>query len=255
MASGGERLRIAALIPALNEEEALPAVLDELTGGVARGEGAERVDQVVVVDNGSTDATAEAARRGGACVVTEPRRGYGEACLAGLARMGQWERRPDVVVFLDGDGSDDPGDLPRLLAPLADGSADFVLGVREGEVPFHARIGNSLVRVGARLLHGARFSDLGPFRAIRFSALRALEMDDRNWGWTLQMQLRAHHAGLRVREVPVRHRPRRGGRSKVSGTVKGSVAAGLKMLATLVTELPVGRRLRRRVRRGRPRDP
>ncbi len=233
---------VAVLIPALDEEEALPPVLAAL-----RAQGFERL---VVVDNGSSDGTARVAEEEGATVVHEPRRGYGSACLAGIRALRS--DPPAIVAFLDGDGSDDPADLPGLLAPIRAGEAEFVLGVRPGgrgrggAVPWHARWGNAAVRAGMRLLHGAGASDLGPFRAIRFDALEALAMDDRNWGWTLQMQLRAHHAGLRVLEVPVRHRPRSGGRSKVSGTLRGSVGAGSKMLFTLVAErLRVGRAARK----------
>jgi len=233
---------VVALIPALNEEEALPGVLAELQeAGIGR---------VVVVDNGSTDATPRVARAAGATVVRQPERGYGAACLAGMAEIRSWTRRPGVVLFLDGDGSDDPAAAHRLLEPLAAGAADMVVGVRmvgesgaDGGVPLHARLGNLAVRLGARLLHGARLRDLGPFRAIRWWALEALEMDDRNWGWTLQMQLRAHHAGLACLEVPVPHRARRGGRSKVSGSVVGSLRAGAKMLWVLVSEMRRGRRL------------
>jgi len=235
---------VVALIPALDEEAALPGVLAELE--------ASGVMRVVVVDNGSADRTAEVAAAAGAWVVSEPRRGYGAACLAGLDEIRGWTPQPDVVVFLDGDGSDDPGAMERLLRPLRDGTADMVVGVRTPpkgarvRIPLHARMGNALVRGGARLLHGARMRDFGPFRAIRAPTLEALGMDDRNWGWTLQMQLRAHHAGVRTLEVPVPHRARSAGRSKVSGSMVGSVKAGAKMLLTLMTEIPVGRRLRRR---------
>lgn len=237
-------MEVAALIPALNEEESLPAVLRGL-----RNAGVERI---VVVDNGSSDRTDQVAVAAGARVVREPRRGYGQACLTGLAALEQSESPPDIVVFLDGDGSDDPMELPRLVGPIESDEADFVVGVRgraagaSSAVPFHARIGNRLVLAGARILHGARPSDLGPFRAIRLPALRALEMEDRDWGWTLQMQIRAHHAGLRVLEVPVSHGPRRGGVSKVSGNLVGSIRAGAKMLLTLFTEIPEGWKLRRR---------
>lgn len=231
---------VAAVIPALDEEASLPGVLRELrVAGVPR---------VIVVDNGSTDGTADAARRAGAVVVREDERGYGAACLAGLAELEREERPPEVIVFLDADGSDDPAALPLLLAPLRNGGADLVVGIRtsrgtaSGAIPLHARLGNALILTGARLLHGARLRDLGPFRAIRRTALHRLTMDDRNWGWTLQMQLRAHHAGLAVREVAVPHRRRRGGRSKVSGSLRGSLRAGMKMLAVLVTELRVAAR-------------
>ncbi len=225
--------RVAVLIPALNEEASLPGVLGQIAGW--------GVDRVVVVDNRSTDGTARVAREGGAEVVHEPERGYGAACLAGIHHLKA--DPPDILVFLDGDQSDDPAAIADLLEPIRGGRADFVVGVRtapapEGRsaVPVHARLGNRLVRLGALLIHGARFRDLGPFRAIRFPSLLALGMDDRNWGWTLQMQLRAHHFGLRTAEVEVPHRPRAAGRSKISGTVRGTLGAGGKMLLTLVRE-------------------
>ena len=225
---------VAVLVPALNEEGALPGVLRDL-----RRQGVVRV---LVVDNGSTDGTAGVARDEGAHVIHESRRGYGAACLAGIAHLEA--DPPDILVFMDGDQSDDPSDLPRLVSPIQRGDVDLVIGVRTGRmgggsqvVPWHARLGNRIVREGMRRLHGLHASDLGPFRAVRFTALMAMEMDDRNWGWTLQMQLRAHHLGMAVAEVPVLHHPRAAGRSKVSGTLSGSVAAGGKMLLTLVTEL------------------
>jgi len=230
-------LKVAVLIPALNEAEPLPIVLEALRTLP------EPPDRVVVADNGSTDGTGAAARGGGAEVVREEERGYGAACLAGMAHL-EATGAPDVLVFLDGDGSDDPGMLPRLLEPIRSGKADFVVGVRvapsgtgRSAVPLHARFGNALVRWGARLLHGARFRDPGPFRAIRFPVLQSLEMEDRNWGWTLQMQLRAHRLGVPAVEVEVPHRPRVAGRSKVSGNLLGSLRAGGKMLYTLGAEL------------------
>jgi len=224
---------VAVLIPALDEEASLPGVLKEL-----RRQG---VDRVVVVDNGSTDGTARVVRENGARVILERRRGYGAACLAGIADLAA--DPPGILVFMDGDHSDDPSDLPELVRPIHGGEADLVIGVRTGvggggsqAVPWHARVGNRVVRAGMRWLHGLRASDMGPFRAVRFTALMAMEMDDRNWGWTLQMQLRAHHLGMAVVEVPVSHHPRVAGRSKVSGSFTGSAAAGGKMLLTLVTE-------------------
>lgn len=201
------------------------------------------VERAVVVDNGSTDRTAEVARKAGATVVREDRRGYGAACLAGLDHLASLPAPPDVVVFMDADRSDDPTALPRLLEPILEGDADLVLGVRRAHgggssraVPIHARLGNAVVLGLTRLLFGYRFSDLPPFRAAAFSRLRDLELDDRDWGWTLQMQLRARARGQRVREVPVAHRPRAAGASKISGTVRGSLRAGAKMLYTLVRE-------------------
>lgn len=226
---------LAVLIPALNEEEALPGLLSQL-----RHHG---IGRVVVVDNGSTDGTNRVARAAGAEVVLEPRRGYGAACLAGIRHLSA--DPPDILVFLDGDQSDDPAVLDRLVDPIRAGEADLTIGVRTPAsadagpaVPLHARLGNRLVLLGMRLLHGMEARDLGPFRAIRFPSLRALEMDDLDWGWTVQMQLRAHHRALRILEVDVPHRQRAGGRSKVSGSVSGSLKAGRKMLLTLIRERP-----------------
>ncbi len=232
---------VAVLIPALNEEASLPGVL----AAIPR----DAVQHVVVADNGSTDRTAEVARDHGAAVVAEPRRGYGAACLAGLTYLADLPTAPAVVAFLDADQSDDPGEIHRLVHPIQRGTADMVIGVRQSagggqrSVPLHARLGNALVLGLARMLFGARFRDLGPYRAIRFEALRSLGMDDQNWGWTLQMQIRAALRGLRVVEVPVSHRERAAGTSKVSGSLSGSVKAGGKMLYTLVRE-------RLRARRG-----
>lgn len=224
----------AILIPALNEEDALPGVLDAIPR--------DRIDHVVVADNGSTDRTADVAKEHGAMVVSEPERGYGAACLAGIAHLTALPTAPTVVAFLDGDQSDDPTQVCRLVDPILNGEADMVIGVRESAgggqetVPVHARLGNALVLGLARALFGASFTDLGPFRAVSLTALQSMELDDRNWGWTLQMQIRAARLGLRVLEVPVDHRTRAAGRSKVSGSVYGSVRAGGKMLYTLFRE-------------------
>jgi hypothetical protein len=226
------RQRVGLVIPALDEEQALPLVLDELPR--------ERVDVIVVVDNGSTDRTAEVARERGACVVREPRRGYGRACLAGVAALRTEHGDPEVVVFLDADHSDYPGQLPRLLDPVLAGEADLVLGSRtlggasmDAMLP-QAWFGNRLACFLMRVLYGARYTDLGPFRAIRADALHALGMSDPDFGWTIEMQLRAHAAGLRVREVPVSYRPRTGS-SKITGTVAGTVRAGVKILGWIGT--------------------
>ena len=221
------------LIPALDEEAALPRVLADLP----REGPLWRVRQVIVVDNGSADRTAEVARAAGAVVVSEPRRGYGAACLAGMARV-----RPDppgVLVFLDADHSDDPGDLPALLAPLARGEADLVIGSRvarmreRGAFTPVQSFGNALAAALMRVLFGARFTDLGPFRAIRWEALERLGMRDRDYGWTVEMQTRALRARLRCAEVPVAYRRRRLGASKVSGTIRGVAGAGWKILSTI----------------------
>jgi glycosyltransferase involved in cell wall biosynthesis len=217
------------VIPALDEEVALPGVLAALPRAAVR--------RVVVVDNGSRDATALVARRAGAEVVHEPRRGYGAACLRGLATLAA--APPDVVVFLDGDHSDDPAVLPEILAPLARGEADLVLGSRtrgaaeRGALAPHQRAGNALACRILRHVYGLRCTDLGPFRAIRWTALAGLGMRDRDYGWTVEMQIRAARAGLRVAEVPVPYR-RRTGVSKISGTLRGSAGAAWKILALLV---------------------
>src|SRR5512140_49666 len=202
-------MRVVAIIPALDEEASIAGVVRAL---------APHVEQVIVVDNGSRDRTAEVAREAGARVVSEPRRGYGQACLAGIAAA----EGADVLLFLDGDGSDDPAQARELLAPLVEGRADLVvgsrrLGVREaGAQPWHAVLGTRLCVSLMNLLAGSRATDLGPFRAVSAGALRRLEMRDRDYGWTVEMQLKAAARGLRVVEVPVAQRVRRGGRSKVS---------------------------------------
>ncbi len=221
---------VDVVIPALNEREGLPLVLGSLPRHLVR--------QVVVVDNGSVDGTAEAARALGAAVVHEPRRGYGSACLAGIVRLSRLPTPPEVVVFLDADFSDHPEELPLLVNPIARGEADLVVGSRvlgcrqRGALPAHSRLGNALA---ARLLRwwiGAQASDLGPFRAIRWAALLELGMTDRGYGWTVEMQIKAARCGLRAVEVPVSYR-RRVGVSKVSGTVRGSVGAAAKILLTI----------------------
>jgi glycosyltransferase involved in cell wall biosynthesis len=214
------------VIPALNERESLPRVLGDLPWDLLR--------EVVVVDNGSTDGTAEAAREGGARVVIEPQRGYGRACLTGIAALDA----TDVVVFLDADYSDRPEELPAVVAPILEGRADMVIGSRvlgerePGALLPQARFGNLLSVTLIRSLCGARYTDLGPFRAIRRGALDALQMRDEDFGWTVEMQVKAARAGLRVVEVPVRYR-RRIGRSKITGTVRGTVLAGWKILVTI----------------------
>jgi glycosyltransferase involved in cell wall biosynthesis len=195
------------------------------------------VRRVVVVDNGSRDETAGVARTLGAEVVTEPVAGYGRACLAGLAYMRH--EPPDAVAFLDADHSDDPAELAVILAPLVAGGAELVvgsrvLGAREpGALTPVQQLGNALASLLLRVLHGVRATDLGPFRAIRWPSLESLGMRDRDFGWTVEMQARAARAGLAQCEVPVSYRRRRHGRSKIAGTLGGSVRAGWKILATL----------------------
>jgi len=222
---------VVALVPALNEEASLPGVLAGL-----REQG---VSRVLVVDNGSTDGTAEVARAGGAEVVTEPRRGYGMACLTGLRALATHpDGAPRVVLFLDGDQSDDPSATLRILGPVLRGEADLVIGLRQGagDAPPRQRLGTALVTGLARVMFGARLHDLGPFRAVAWDTLQALDMEDRSWGWTLQMQLRAHRLGVRVVQVPVQRRPRAGGESKISGSLRMSVRVGMRMLWTLGRE-------------------
>jgi glycosyltransferase involved in cell wall biosynthesis len=218
-------MRVAVVIPALDEEDAIGLVLAEIP---------DVVSDVIVVDNGSSDRTAEVARAAGARVLREPRRGYGQACLAGIAAA----ETADIVVFLDADHSDYPAQLVDLLAPLLAEEADFVVGSRTlgyrapGAHPWHAVLGTRFCVGLMNMLIGTRATDLGPFRAITRDALRRLDMQDRNFGWTVEMQVKAARRGLRVREVPVDYRPRIG-RSKVSGTLTGSVRAGAKILGTI----------------------
>jgi glycosyltransferase involved in cell wall biosynthesis len=221
-------VHVVVIIPAYNEGASLPLVLAELPR--------RRVGTVIVVDNGSEDDTAAVARRGGARVVREERRGYGRACLAGLAAAA--ELRPEIVAFLDGDHSDHPEELPRLLAPIEAGEADLVIGSRvrgrrePGALLPQARAGNLVAVILIRWLYGFRYTDLGPFRAIRWAALERLRMRDTGFGWTVEMQVRALQEGLRVREVPVGYR-RRVGTSKITGTLRGTVGAGRGILGTI----------------------
>ena len=220
--------RIAVLIPALNEEKSISRVLDDLPDAPNL--------VTIVADNGCTDRTAEVAREHGAVVVVEPRRGYGWACLAAMRTAQQYE--PQVVVFLDADYSDHPEELPRVVAPILEGKADMVIGSRvlgnrqPGALLPQARFGNWLSTMLIYLFWRFRYSDLGPFRAIRWQALLALQMQDKTYGWTVEMQIKALKQGLRVMEVPVSYR-KRIGQSKVTGTVSGTIKAGYKILWTI----------------------
>jgi glycosyltransferase involved in cell wall biosynthesis len=225
MTHGG--LRVAVVIPVFNERESLPLVVRALPEGVA--------DEIVVVDNGSTDGTDAVAAGLPVRLVREARRGYGSACLAGVRALEA--RPPDVLVFLDGDYSDHPEELPRLLDAIR-GGADLaigsrILGSREpGALLPQARAGNLLACALIRVLYGHRYTDLGPFRAIRWDAYRRLGMRDPDFGWTCEMQVKALRRGLAVVEVPVSYR-RRVGVSKITGTVTGTLRAGFKILWTL----------------------
>jgi glycosyltransferase involved in cell wall biosynthesis len=218
---------IALVIPVLNEGEAV--------GGVLRAVPRDIVDQIIVVDGGSRDDTVARAQEAGAHVVVEPRSGYGAACLAG-ARSASPECQ--VIAFMDGDGSDDPADLVRVIAPIVAGGHDFVIGSRlrgereAGSLGVHQAFAGRLVGLAIRLLYGVRYTDMGPVRAIRRDALDALGMQERSYGWNLEMQMRAACRGLRILEVPVRHRNRAGGVSKVAGSLAGSLKAGWEIAAT-----------------------
>jgi glycosyltransferase involved in cell wall biosynthesis len=217
----------ALIIPALNEAAAIGLTLSRVPPGLYA--------EIVVADNGSTDATAAIALDHGARVVFEPERGYGAACLKGVAALSP---EIEVVVFMDADASDDPAEARALLGPIASGAADFVLGSRTlgqsepGSLQPHQRFGNRLATSLVRLIYGHAYTDLGPFRAIRADALARLGMRDRNYGWTIEMQVKALLHGLRVREVPVSYR-RRIGVSKVSGNLGASLRAGVKILWTI----------------------
>jgi glycosyltransferase involved in cell wall biosynthesis len=216
---------IDVVIPALDEESALPRVLSDIPRPPVR--------RVVVADNGSSDGTARVAREHGAEVVHEPERGYGAACLRALEALAS--DPPDIVVFLDGDYSDHPDELPSLVAPIVDGKADLVIGSRatgrreRGALSPQQRVGNAIASTALRVLYNVRYTDLGPFRAIRWSTLSSLGMEDRNFGWTVEMQIKAAKQGVPHLEVPVSYRQRIGV-SKVSGTLRGSVSAGVKIL-------------------------
>lgn len=219
-------MHIVVIIPALDEEAAL--------GGVLQAIPRDLVQEVIVVDNGSRDHTAAVAAAAGARVVWEPLRGYGAACLAG-ARAAQ---PADILVFLQADGNDDPTEMARVLQPLLDGQAELVMGSRtldrtdqRGLTP-QQRLGNRLVTSMVRLLYGLRLTDIGPFRAITTAAFTTLAMEHKTYGWPVEMIVKAAKKGYRIVEVPVSCHQRSGGRSKVSGTMKGSLLAGYHLLIT-----------------------
>jgi glycosyltransferase involved in cell wall biosynthesis len=220
-----DNFKISVIIPAMNEAQSIRKVISDIPAWV---------DEIVVVDNGSTDTTAEVAEKHGAKVLYEPERGYGIACLTGIASLDH----PGIVVFLDGDYSDYPEEMGMLVAPIIQNRADMVIGSRalgekeKGALSPQQIWGNWLACRLMKLFWDLHYTDLGPFRAIRFSTLQSLNMRDRNYGWTVEMQIKAAQRRVRYREVPVRYR-KRIGKSKVSGTIRGVIGAGTKILSTI----------------------
>ena len=220
-------VRVSVIIPTRNEREGIARVLADLP--------ADLVSEVIVVDNDSTDGTTEIAAHWGARVIREPRRGYGQACLTGLANV----IAPDIVAFLDADYSDRPAELPNVLRPLLEGRADIVLGSRLADrasaraLAWHAALGNRFAAALIRRLYGLKISDLGPFRAARASVLQELSLEEKTYGWAVEMILRGAIGDFRVVEVPLSYHPRIG-KSKISGTVKGTLGAAWFILALIV---------------------
>jgi len=217
-------MKLSVIIPALNEEESLPFVLDELPWST--------LYQVIVVDNGSQDRTAQVSAAHGARVVREPQRGYGAACMAGVWAVPE----ADILIFLDADGSFDAREIPLLIDPIERGEAELVLGSRlagrrePGAMPLHGVIGNWLVAMAISRLASMPLTDLGPFRAIKRDTLERLQLEERTYGWPSEMITKAVRHGVPIREVPVRYRRRHGGQSKVSGTWRGTLGASYRIL-------------------------
>tara|TARA_R110002049_G_scaffold39916_10_gene122274 strand:- start:5803 stop:6492 length:690 start_codon:yes stop_codon:yes gene_type:complete len=217
---------IKVIIPAYNEADSIASVIKEIP---------KIVSEIIVVNNNSTDATALNAKAAGATVLTENRMGYGYACLLGINYISKQSKTPDIIVFMDGDYSDYPEELSKVVKPIVEDNIDFVVGARtkelreEGSMTPQQVFGNALATTLMKRFFGASFTDLGPFRAIRYSKLMALEMEDKTYGWTVEMQLKVLKKGFTYVEVPVRYK-KRIGISKVSGTVKGTIFAGVKIL-------------------------
>ncbi|MBT8188425.1 MAG: glycosyltransferase family 2 protein [Croceitalea sp.] len=217
---------IKVIIPAYNEGESIASVIAEIP---------KKVSEIIVVNNNSTDDTAIKAQTAGATVLTENRRGYGRACLCGIDYVAKQSKTPDIIVFMDGDYSDYPEELDKLIAPIIKKDMDLVIGARKkelrepGSMTFPQIFGNELATFLMKLFFGATFTDLGPFRAIKYEKLKELQMEDKTYGWTVEMQLKAIRKNLAYTEVPVRYK-KRIGVSKVSGTLKGAIFAGVKIL-------------------------
>ncbi|WP_437369691.1 glycosyltransferase family 2 protein [Maribacter litoralis] len=217
---------IKVIIPAFNEADSIAHVINEIP---------KTVSEIIVVNNDSTDKTEANAKVAGATVLTETRKGYGYACLKGLDYVSKKSKQPDIIVFIDGDYSDYPEELDKVVAPILENDIDFVVGAREkklreeGSMTPQQVFGNWLATFLMRLFFGAKFTDLGPFRAIKYEKLKELNMEDKTYGWTVEMQLKVLKKKMTYTEVPVRYK-RRIGISKVSGTVKGSIFAGIKIL-------------------------
>ena len=227
MAPPDMNVGVALIVPVLNEADTIADVVRAVPRDV--------VDEVIVVDGGSTDETVARARAAGARVILEPRSGYGSACLAGVGAT-----KHPVVAFIDGDGSDDPAEIHRLVAPILAGEQDFVIGSRargvreKGSMGLHQLIAGHIAGFFMRALYGVRYTDMCPLRAIRRDALERLRMREKTYGWNLEMQMRAARAGLRILELPIRHRNRAGGASKVAGNLRGSAKASWQIASTLV---------------------
>ncbi len=221
---------IRVIIPAFNEQNAVGLVIDEIPK--------EWVSEIIVVDNGSTDDTFEQAKSRGATTLKEPTRGYGNACLRGMKHIADSPTQPDIIVFLDGDHSDYPEQLIELVQPIIRDEMDIIIGSRalgnkeKGSMTPQQIFGNWLATSLIRLFYGVKYTDLGPFRAIRYNSLIAIDMQDRTYGWTVEMQLKAAKLNLRTMDIPVNYRQRIGV-SKVSGTVRGTIGAGYKIIYTI----------------------
>ena len=221
---------VKVIIPAFNEENAVGKVIQDIPKDL--------VSEIIVVNNASTDQTEIKARDAGATVLKEPIKGYGRACLRGIHYLNKGETKPDIVVFLDADYSDHPEEMPKLISPIIAGGSDLVvgsraLGQRESRSMTIPQIfGNWLATTLLNIIYHANFTDLGPFRAIRFTSLMRLDMQDKTYGWTVEMQLKAAKQNLEYQEVPVNYRVRTG-KSKISGTIKGTIMAGYKILWTI----------------------